>query len=642
MAFKIWRILENEDVVLERLSDLAHIMRSKSDLFSAHFNSDLSFTKSGGESLSISKLDVVKGPLDSYSQEDQAIAMRKMAYIKLAIKELGEKPSCEKLKVHLQAFSQHIGDKTPPGAYTAYRWWRDWRRSGEDISVLVPKPNKGRVSSYIQDYRALLSEVRDELIYQKVPGTKLDAYQLFKSKIIEMNSLKAMPLNVPSKATFHRLLDKVIDPYELVLTQEGRQVANKVFRATGEGVRTTRILERVEIDHTPINLMVIDEVTGEVSGRPSLTVIIDHYSKMPLGIYVGFEPPSGVSVMRAIRNAILPKTELEKQFPDFKHKWPAYGIFGLMACDNGSEFHDKQLKRMCNELNIELLFCPKQHSWYKGSIERFVGTINDAVCNKMDGTTFSNITDRGEYKSVAEAKHTLKDLEHYLLDWIINIYNVDFHESLGDTPFNVWTEGLKQFEPSLPASKASLDLTLTQEHQRKVNHEGVSFSRLKYNSAELGLLRQQSKNNLTARIRIDPENLGSVWVYDEFDGVFFSVPCSTPEVAEGLSLRQLEYMHQGREDRRKAIETDELLQRKVDFIQEIRKGSQDQKLRERTKAARLSQVPVVESKKIPLPVTKKRSVSSLSLPDGVKDFDLIWGEEGSNENRLRLLPSLKV
>ena len=165
----------------------------------------------------------------------------------------------------------------------------------------------------------------------------------------------------------------------------------------------------------------------------------------------------------------------------------------------------------------------------------------------------------------------------------------------------------------------------TKEYQRKINHEGVSFKRLKYNSAQLGFLRRQLKSSTTVRIRIDPENLGSVWVFDKFRKLFFSVPYRSQIVAEGLSLRQLEYILQARTDRRKAADTEELLQRKVDFVKEIRSASIDKKLRERTKAARLSQNPLVEPV-IELHEEKEvRNQAPLSLPDDLDDFDIQWG-----------------
>ncbi len=624
VTYKVWRVLENGDCVLERESDLAHVMRSKAELLNALSNNCLSFVLDGAQ-VHQSEVSSVKGPLDSCVEEDQETALYRMSYIKLAIREFGEQPSCSKLKPYLQLFAQHLGDSKPPGAYTVYKWWRTWKDSGEDITALVPKQNRGRVSSHLREHHGLLLEVINELLYQRVPGTKQDAYEAFLIKAEQANSLKLIPVPIPSRATVYRLIDKITDPYDLVLHQQGRRAAEQAFRATGEGVRTTRILERVEIDHTPMNIMVVDEVTGEVNGRPSLTAVIDHYSKMPLGIYIGFEPPSFVSVIRAIRNAILPKNDIEKQLPDPSFTWPAYGIMALLACDNGAEFHDKQLERICGELNIELLYCPKQHPWFKGSVERYVGHLNQALGNKMEGTTFSNIGKRGDYESVKEAKCTLQELQRLILKWIITIYNHSFHEGIGDTPFNLWREGLNHFEPSLPVSKESLDLIFTREFTRKINHEGVSFKRLKYNSEALGILRRQLPSSKSARVRVDPENLGSVWVFDEFRGEFISVPCRSKVVAEGLSLRQLEYLLEKRTDRRKAADTKELLQRKVDFVKEVRAAGTDKSLRQRTKAARNSQNPLVEPA-IELHEEKEvRGQVPLSLPDDLDDFDIQWG-----------------
>lgn len=128
----------------------------------------------------------------------------------------------------------------------------------------------------------------------------------------------------------------------------------------------THILERVEVDHIILDIMVFNENTKQVDGRPTLTALIDVYSRMILGIEIGFQPPSQLSVMRALKNAILPKNIKREEKLD-KHDWPAYGIPITFVCDNGMEFHAKDLRRMCAELNIELIFCPKQQPHYKVS-----------------------------------------------------------------------------------------------------------------------------------------------------------------------------------------------------------------------------------------------------------------------------------
>ena len=622
MQYEIHRIIENKDVFLQRKSDFGLVKRSMGELVEAYRSGVLKFIFKGVPGLEgrDTKTEALR-PLDSFTDEQQQLALRKQSYVILAMRKFGSAPSVEKLKGYMDVFGEHLKDPNPPSAITLYRWWRAWIGSGEDIVALVNR-RQGRVSLYSQKYRELIYEVIDEVLMIPEYGSKKDAFDLFKSKLIELNSLRRDPFSIPAKATFYRLLESLVDPYELKKAQEGKRAADMEFRISGKGVQTTRILERVEIDHTPIDLMVVDERTGETIGRPTLTVNIDHYSRMPLGFYLGFEPPSGVAVMRAIRHSILPKSYVKDEYPDFENEWPVYGVFWVLVCDNGSEFHDHQLKRMAKELNIELFFCPKQHPYYKGVVERFLGSLNRAVCHSVTGTTRSNIQQRGGYDSVDRASITLEKLRRFIHDWIINIYIRTYHEGLGDCPLNVWMKGLQQVEPSLPLSRERLDLILTKEFERTINHEGITLSRLKYNSLELGLLRRQLSGDRKVKVRIDPENLGQVWVFDEYNGTYFSVPCSDPEYAEGFSQRQHDHVLKNREDTRKALDTDELLESKVNFKRELRKASKAKGLRKRTKVAQLSQLPTVCVE--PKPTSKRGERLPPLNMDDLDEFDMDW------------------
>ncbi|CAD6882215.1 integrase catalytic subunit [Methylomonas albis] len=240
--------------------------------------------------------------------------------------------------------------------------------------------------------------------------------------------------------------------------------------------------------------------------------------------------------MRALRHAILPKNYVTQQYPDVECQWPAYGIMVTLVCDNGLEFHSEQLKRMCAELNIEIIYCPKKQPHYKGAIERFLGTFNRQLSHKIAGTTFSNITQRGDYDSENSANMTLAEFKKLLHVWIIDVYSQATHRSLGISPALAWQDGLKIIEPILPESKEKLDLILAVQKSRKLNHEGVQFKGLMYNSAELAVLRKRGVGSVT--IRINPEDLGAIWVFDEQQGDYFTVPCTYPEYANNLTLAQ--------------------------------------------------------------------------------------------------------
>jgi len=45
------------------------------------------------------------------------------------------------------------------------------------------------------------------------------------------------------------------------------------------GVKASKILEQLQIDHTGIDLIVVDERERQPIGRPCLTVAIDVYSR---------------------------------------------------------------------------------------------------------------------------------------------------------------------------------------------------------------------------------------------------------------------------------------------------------------------------------------------------------------------------
>jgi putative transposase len=308
---------------------------------------------------------------------------------------------------------------------------------------------------------------------------------------------------------------------------------------------------------------------------------------MPLGFEIGFEPPSELSVMRALRNSILSKAYVKERYADIENYWPAYGIPNTLVCDNGLEFHSHQLRRMCAELNIELQFCPKKQPQYKGAVERFLGTLNRAVCHSLPGTTFSNIRQRGEYNASNSAKISLNALKNLIHQWIVDIYCQRNHRITNRTPFALWNEGLKMIEPILPESLAQLDLILTREIKRKLSHQGVQLFGLFYNSSELSILRTRSLSTYEVDVRYDPENMASVKVYDELNGDYIQVDCIELEYASGLTLRQHRQIFKDAKQRGQLEQDDNvLLESKARFHKKIEDLSRNKLLRERKKAAR--------------------------------------------------------
>ena len=114
-----------------------------------------------------------------------------------------------------------------------------------------------------------------------------------------------------------------------------------------------------------------------------------------LGIYIGFNPPSYQSVAACLKDCFLPKVNLHRDYPGIVNEWPAYGVMHNLVVDGGLEFYSASLEQVCLSLNINWIAAPRRTPWFKGKIERFLGTMNRAVAHGVPGTTFSNIFEKG-------------------------------------------------------------------------------------------------------------------------------------------------------------------------------------------------------------------------------------------------------
>jgi len=61
---------------------------------------------------------------------------------------------------------------------------------------------------------------------------------------------------------------------------------------------------KVDIDHTLLDVFLVDEVTGLPVGRPILTSCIAHSSRRILGSQISLGPPSTDSMRKVIKKAL--------------------------------------------------------------------------------------------------------------------------------------------------------------------------------------------------------------------------------------------------------------------------------------------------------------------------------------------------
>lgn len=329
---------------------------------------------------------------------------------------------------------------------TLYRWLQKYERTGQ-VSSLINEANFGP-----QGKKKLSSNV-EEIINDVIKDLYLDKQKLTIQKVCLEVTIKCKQQNLkpPSyKAIRKRILS--ISEEKRLYKRYGRTVAiNKYKLIEGSFPGADYPLAAVQIDHTLLDIIVVDDVHRLPVGRPWITMAIDVYSRMVIGFYISLDPPGALGTGLCISNAILPK-EMWLSKLNVDGKWLCYGVMKSIYIDNAKEFHGKMLERACHEYGIEINFRPVATPNYGGHIERLLGTVLKEI-HTLPGTTFSNLKDRKDYEVYEKASFTIKELERWLATFIVKVYHGRIHKALHTTPLAKWTEGILGGESQIGIGK---------------------------------------------------------------------------------------------------------------------------------------------------------------------------------------------
>lgn len=216
----------------------------------------------------------------------------------------------------------------------------------------------------------------------------------------------------------------------------GGKNAKNQFQAMPGHVEASAPLERVEIDHTPLDVLArSDEPRWDYVGRPWLTMAIDVHTRCVLDIHIGFEPPSILSVAICLTHSVLPK-DPQAEF-GVPLAWPMAGLPKEIVVDNGKDFTSDAFARGCQQYGILLSFRPMGSPHYGGTIERLIGTMV-GKCHMLPGTTKSSVHDKGDYDSERHAAMTLSKLRTWFVEQLLGSYHLREHRSLRIPPASKW------------------------------------------------------------------------------------------------------------------------------------------------------------------------------------------------------------
>jgi putative transposase len=505
-------------------------------------------TKEGTEEA----LALPKDDLHGISEEAWAKARHKLAILEPILAERGN------TQLLAEVAQQQLRSQA-----TLYRWLRAYDQTGSVLSLVESPHTGGKGQPRLGAQQNAIIQQAIETHYltpQKKPVTKV---------VLEIRQqCRQAGLTAPADGTIRERIRQLSEEEKTRYRWSKKMAQEKFNPIRGEFPGADFPLSVVQIDHTLVDLVLVDEQYRQPLGKPWLTVAIDVFSRMVLGFYLSYDPPGAVGTGLCMAHAILPK-ELWLSRMDVQGDWPCWGVPSALHADNAKEFRGVMLQRACEKYGTRLEFRPVKKPHWGGHIERLMGTFMNEV-HTLPGTTFSNVQERKDYASEQKAVLTLREFEQWLTTFIVSVYHKRVHQGIKTSPYERYREGIfggpAQPGTGLPerlCDDLQVRLDFMPGEDRTIQQYGVVIDHVHYyadvlrpyvNSLEPGSGKSRLKRKFL--FKRDPRDISCLYFLEPETRTYHPIPyrdTSRPAISiwefrQASEQARLKGMEQGDED----------------------------------------------------------------------------------------------
>ncbi|CAN7466522.1 integrase [Paraburkholderia hospita] len=424
----------------------------------------------------------------------------------------------------IKKISIGLDDAKPPHITTIYRWRRRYQIAQFDVRALLDRTGLrgGKGQSRLDHVvEGIVQDKIETAFLNNKRGRAEDVHNATFLEIQRLNTtrIESEWLKVPALRTIQRRI-KNLNAYELAVARYGEREAQRRFADQLCARKVTRILEIVEIDHSPIDLVYTD-ADGRAIDRPYFTVVLDRFSRCVLGFCISSAGHGVHAVFEALRHSMMPKSYLRERFPELLLEWPCHGWPERLLMDNGREFHAHAVVDALTSLGVVCEYAGSRDPNDKPFVERFLRTFNYSFIHKLPGTTLAKVHQRVGFKSEDDACLTFDQLNEMVHVWIASVYHLRPHKGLsGRAPIDVWKESAVAYPPILKCNADDLSIEFGDFAECALQHYGIDFNTFRYVSTELLALRRMLPAKQKVLVKAPYENAGLIWVWDPINSEY--------------------------------------------------------------------------------------------------------------------------
>jgi putative transposase len=458
--------------------------------------------------------------LELVEDEDWKLALFRFEVIK-PILALGQNFRLDAVK---QAAEDHSVGKS-----TIYKWIGLYEVEQRISSLLRPRRKDRGVARVDAKVEEIIKKHIDESYLSEERPTPVQVWELIKADCL-LEKLETPHLN-----TVRNRIAVLSDELKTAKRQGKDAAKYKYEPLKGHFPGADYPLAVVQIDHTPMDIIIVDDEDRQPIGKPFLTIAIDLDSKVIQGYHIGLDPVGALATGLCITHAILPKEAWLAKM-NITTPYPVWGKMKVIHTDNAKEFQGTMLELACKEHGITAEKRPKGQPHYGGNVERAFRTFMDRV-HTVPGTTRSNVQDKGDYDSEGNACMTLGALEQWFAIFVVEVYHQKSHKGNNNIPpIAKYERGIlgDDKQPGIGlqdriADEYKFKLDFMPFEMRTVQEYGILFNDINYYHDGIrhwihAIDPNDRKRKRKFVCRYDPRDLSKLYFYDPETMSYIEVP----------------------------------------------------------------------------------------------------------------------
>jgi len=340
------------------------------------------------------------------------------------------------------------------------------------------------------------------------------------------------PDEIPSTKQFYYWYSKQKD---LIAESKKREGESK-FELTGRSVLGKSDYgvigpgSRYQIDATVGDIYLVSQFNNSnIIGRPVMYFVIDVFSRMVTGMYIGLEGPSWIGMMMAIANAASDKVKYCAEYGIHieSNEWPCNHVPAAILGDRG-ELISKNADSLASMLGIRIENAPPYRADLKGIIEQHFRTINTNATMFLPGRVNSNVKERGGKDYRLDAKLNIKEFTQIIVKCVLfynNYHYLDYLEKnehmisddVNAVPISIWEWGIQNRAGILRSfPEAKIKLALMPRDRGSVTSKGIYFKGIYYTCDraidEQWFEKARSNKSWKVDVHYDPRDMSSIYI----------------------------------------------------------------------------------------------------------------------------------